>query len=76
MLHMYKCVLKHPFIQDGHDRLNMVQKLPICLHGQFFTLPNRRTFVVAGINQAYQQPIHLLGRYLRWYLSIEWSKNY
>ena len=28
MWHMYKYVLKHPFRQDGHDRLNMEQKIP------------------------------------------------
>ena len=39
---MYKCVLKHPFIQDGPT-------ITIFLHRQFFTLPNRWTFVVTGI---------------------------
>ena len=43
----YKCVLKHHFKQDGHERLNMDQQLTYFLRGKFFTLPNRRTFVVA-----------------------------
>ena len=28
MWHIYKYVLKQPFRQDGHDRLNMDQQLP------------------------------------------------
>ena len=43
MWHGYKYVLNHPFRQDGHERLNMDQQLPY-----FYTLPNRRTFFVAG----------------------------
>ena len=49
MWHFYKYVLKHPFRKDGHNRLNVDQHstVTIFLDGQFFTLPNRRTFVVA-----------------------------
>ena len=43
-----KYVLKHPLRQDGHVRLNMDQQLPYFYTDIFLTLPNRRTFVVAG----------------------------
>ena len=42
MWHMYKCALKHPFGQDGLDRLNNKYGLTITifLDRQFFTIPN------------------------------------
>ena len=48
MRHMYKYVLKHHFRQDDHDRLNKDQQSPYFNTDNFFTLPNRRTIVVAG----------------------------
>ena len=36
MRHISKYVLRHPFRQDGHDRLNMDQQLPYFYTDNFF----------------------------------------
>ena len=43
MWHMYEYVLKYPFIQDGHDRLNMEKQLP------YFYTDNFSRYRIVGL---------------------------